>query len=163
MVKYILDTNVLITAYRINYPFDVMPSFWNNLLAHAKKETFYLTREVLDEIERGNDELSQWFFDNADCFTILDSDNSNVIGAYQKIIDSAYKNPQYTISAKEEFARIADSWIIAHALAYNHVIVTEEVFQKNIKWKIKIPNICYEFSIGYTNTIGFMRSIGIVI
>lgn len=33
--KYIIDSNVFITAYRQIYPFDIAPSFWDQLIDKA--------------------------------------------------------------------------------------------------------------------------------
>lgn len=58
-------------------------------------------------------------------------------------------NKQYTPSAKDEFASIADSWLCAYELAYDYTIVTFEKYNPNSKKKIYIPNVCYEFNIKY--------------
>lgn len=38
MKKYLLDSNVLIQAHRMHYPFDVVPGFWNKLIDLSNKE-----------------------------------------------------------------------------------------------------------------------------
>ena len=37
---FIIDSNFFIQAYRINYPFDVVPSFWVKVLRESSIVTF---------------------------------------------------------------------------------------------------------------------------
>ena len=46
----------------------------------------------------------------------------------------------------------ADSGLL-HAHANNYIIVTEEVYDKNIKRRIKIPNVCRKHDIKCINTL----------
>ncbi len=163
MSKFILDTNVLITAYRLNYPMDVLPSFWEKLLIEAEKESFMLIDKVVDEINKGEDELKSWIKSNKEKITILNSADINVINSYKEVIKLAVNNPNYNNIAKDDFAEKADSWLIAHAHAYGYTVVTQEAFDKNIKKRIPIPNICLELNVKCVNTITFLRAIGMKI
>lgn len=157
MNKYILDTNVLISAYRTKYPFDVMPSFWKNLLLLASKVQLILIDEVENEIKKNEDALNNWLQTNKDKFIFLQSDDFKVIDSYRLIIQGVIEDEQYTEKAKEDYASSADSWVIAHAHANNYIIVTEEVYDKNIKRRIKIPNVCRKHDIKCINTLEFLR------
>ena len=42
--KYILDTNIFITAKNMLYPIDLFPTFWVQLLAKAISNEFCLSR-----------------------------------------------------------------------------------------------------------------------
>lgn len=163
MDKFIIDSNVLISAYRRNYPIDVIPTFWENMLIEAKKQRYYIVDEIYYEIKKGEDELTNWIESNIDSFQILNSDDCLVIEAYREIIQRVVDNDKYGLKAKKEFASVADSWLIAHAKAYNYVIVTEEVFNGDCKKRILIPNICTQFGIQWINTIQFLRNINIKI
>ena len=48
---------------------------------------------------------------------------------------------QYTPAAINTFLQVADFYLVAHALAGNHVVVTHEV-PANSPGRIKIPNAC---------------------
>jgi predicted nucleic acid-binding protein len=163
MDKYLIDANVLIAAYRRNYPMDVIPTFWENLLKEAKSERFYIIDEIFSEIKAGEDLLTEWLESNIESFIIRTSDDDLVIKSYTEIIQYVMDNDTYTLKAKTEFASIADSWLIAHAKAYNFVIVTEEVFDVNCKKRILIPNICRHFRVKYINTMQFLRDIKVKI
>jgi len=77
------------------------------------------------------------------------------------MISSIKSNSQYFESAKSEFASVADSWLCAHAMTYDYVIVTEETYEAFSRKKVKIPNVCREFDIKFINLLQFMREIGI--
>ena len=67
------------------------------------------------------------------------------------------------MSAKNEFASEdkADPWLIAHAIVTGRVVVTEEVFNHDIKRKIPIPNVCKEFDVPYMNTFQMLHELEI--
>lgn len=163
MNKYILDTNVLISAFRIKYPMDVMPTFWILLLGAAEKGVCLLIDSVKKEILEGGDELSKWLQSNSNKITTLTSDDPMVIDSYSQIVQDITDDTQYSISAKNEFASKADSWIIAHAHAHKYILVTEEVYNRDIKRKVPIPNVCLKYGLTCMNTISFLREIGLKI
>lgn len=59
-MKYILDTNTLITAKNSFYAFAIVPSFWRWLDRAVSQENVILLDVVMDEIRRGGDELTDW-------------------------------------------------------------------------------------------------------
>lgn len=156
--KYLIDANVFITAHRQSYPFDIAPSFWEQIVEKAS-DKIVIIENIHKEILKGNDELTNWYDGVCSEFTVLGVPDGEVIKAYSKIISSIIDNMQYKQSAKDEFASVADSWLCAYGLAYDYTIVTLEVFDPNIKNKIKIPNVCAEFGIKYIDLLRFMREI----
>jgi predicted nucleic acid-binding protein len=158
--KYIMDANVFITAHRQRYPFDVAPSFWEQLVDKAA-DKILIIEEVQNEILKGKDLLADWYSSQSPNFTVLRIPEQEVIGAYRKIINFVNDNKRYTQSAKDEFASIADSWLCAYALAYGSTIVTLETYQAGVKNRVKIPNVCKEFGIRYIDLLQFMREVGI--
>ena len=157
--KYIIDANVFITAHRQRYPFDIAPSFWEQLVDKAA-DKMLIIEDVQNEILKGKDLLAEWYSNQNSKFTVLRIPEQEVITAYRKVINSVSDSERYTPSAKEEFARVADSWLCAYALAYGSTIVTLETFDKDIKKRVKIPNVCREFGIRYIDMLQFMREIG---
>ena len=51
------------------------------------------------------------------------------------------KHLHYEPAAVNTFLQIADYYLVAHALAHGHTVVTHEVASPSTK-KIKIPNAC---------------------
>ncbi len=158
--KYIMDANVFITAYRQRYPFDIAPSFWEQLIDKAA-DKMLIIEDVQNEILKGKDPLSKWYSNNSSNFKVLRIPEQEVIEAYSAVINSVNDNGNYKQSAKDEFASIADSWICSYALAYEATIVTLETYQIGVKNRVKIPNVCREFEIRYIDMLQFMREIGI--
>ncbi len=54
----------------------------------------------------------------------------------------------------------ADAWVIAFALSNRLTVVSQEIFNANIKRKILIPNICHEFNVRHIDTFTFLRACG---
>lgn len=62
---------------------------------------------------------------------------------------------------KDELARVADGWLAAYAKVYNAVLVTNEVFNENVRRKVPLPNICKQFGISHANTLEMLRGLGV--
>ncbi len=144
--KYIMDTNVFITAHRQMYPFDVAPGFWKQLVDKAA-DKIIIIEEVQNEILKGRDPLADWYRHQSSNFTVLETPGPKVIEAYRKVINSVNGNGKYTQLAKDEFAAVADSWLCAYALGCNLPIVTLEKYKAGVKNRVIIPNVCEEFGI----------------
>lgn len=160
--KYIIDSNILISSSRRFYPFDIMPGFWRQFLEKIDGKVVLIDK-VKEEIFNGDDELSDWLRENQSCFIQKNMSDIDVINAYSKIIQNVADDFNYREAAKEEFARVADSWICAHALAHEYVVVTEETYEPDGKKRVKIPNICRDYGIEYINMLQFFRNIEVKI
>lgn len=57
---FLLDSNVLMTAARQYYAFDIAPGFWSALDRKAGDGDLRSIDRVHAEINRGNDELVSW-------------------------------------------------------------------------------------------------------
>jgi len=158
--KYLFDANVFMTSHRQLYPFDLAPSFWEQLVEKASSR-IVIIEEIQKEIRKGQDLLVEWYDREYPKFTVLGIPGPDVIDSYRTIINSINGNEQYTLSAKREFASSADSWLCAHGLAFRETIVTLEKYDAEIKRRVKIPNVCQEFKIAYIDLLQFMREIGI--
>lgn len=158
--KYALDANVLINFHRNFYPFDIAPAFWRQLIEKGNFKVILLDK-IKNEIYSNEDQLSEWLKTNEVSFATKKSGDANILPNYTKILASIMDNQQYKESAKSEFASVADSWLCALALTYDHVIVTQETYEPHIKRRVKIPNVCNEFNITYINLQQFVREIGI--
>lgn len=156
--KYLIDANIFITAHRQHYPFDVAPSFWEQIVEKAS-DKIVIIEQVQAEIIKGADELTDWYKSECNNFTVFGIPDQNVIEAYANIINSINENVRYKQSVKDEFARVADSWLCAYWLAYGYPIVTLEKFDSDTRKRIKIPNVCEEFGVRYIDLIQFMREV----
>jgi len=57
---YVVDTNFFIQAHRMNYPLDVVVSFWEQVKDLAEKGLIVSLDKVKKEIYQGQDELKAW-------------------------------------------------------------------------------------------------------
>jgi hypothetical protein len=64
-MTYLLDANVFIQAKNEYYGFDIVPAFWDWLIAANKAGTVFSIDKVGDELFEYGDELSDWAKDRA--------------------------------------------------------------------------------------------------
>jgi hypothetical protein len=137
-MSYLLDSDVFIQAKNLHYGLDFCPAFWDWLIDANAKKLVFSTEKVGDEIEAGADELAAWAVTRGDGFFL--KPDTALLPALAKV--SSWANGQnYEPAAVSTFLQVADFYLVAHALAHGHVVVTHEVAAASTK-KIKIPNAC---------------------
>jgi hypothetical protein len=158
---YLLDSNVFIEAHRRYYAFDLCPGFWECLLSHnGQVQSIDLVRKELeDKTSENKDPLWAWITSNLPDTFFRSNADARVGQQYAKIIQWVSSSSQYSQQAKDDFARVADGWLIAQAKTDNFVLVTHETLDKNIKKRVKIPNICEEFGVEYIDTFDMLREL----
>lgn len=158
--RYVLDANVLIQAARQYYAFDLAPTFWDALIEHAASGRLESIDRVKAEIDRGNDALKDWTRHNFHQW-FASTDEDDVIHAYRQLMGWAYGQSQFSDAAKAEFARQenADAWLVAYAKAKGCVVVTDELFNPNVRRKIPIPNACDSFDVQHLGTFDMLRAL----
>lgn len=161
MKKYLLDSNILIQAHRMHYPFDVVPNFWNKLIDLSNKDLILSIDKVKKEICDNStpDHLSSW------CSTELGHnffmDTSSSIDVYAEIAVWTQSHPNFMQSAKDEFLEtdLADPWLIAYAKKHDCIIVTHEVSQPQRRNRVKIPEPCLDFKVKFISPIQMFREL----
>jgi predicted nucleic acid-binding protein len=137
-MAYLLDANVFIQAKRLHYSFDFCPAFWDWLLQANATGRVYSIEKVATELAAGQDDLSAWA-DARGAGFFAAPDNA-VMPALTRV--SVWATGQrYEPAAVATFLQVADYWLVAHALAHGHTVVTHEIPAETAK-KIKIPNAC---------------------
>lgn len=142
MTKYLLDTNVFISAHKLHYGQDICPGFWEWLDFAWKNGTVFSIEDVLEEIEREDDYVSEWARDRKDQFRKGDA---SVSAEIKNIIEWARSNG-FTENAIQKFSSCADCPIVAHARIADCTVVTNEHWDERTK-KVKIPNACDAFDV----------------
>lgn len=158
--RYVLDTSLFTQAKRSYYAFDIARSFWQHLVKSTNEGIITSIDKVYNEIERGKDDLYVWVQQNLPLQFFCSTDNSpEVLVNYQQLIGLSSSNTQFTINAKTEFAQYdeADAQVVAFALSNRLTVVSQEIFNANIKRKILIPNVCHEFNVRHIDTFTFLR------
>ena len=145
---YVLDTNVFIDAANAYYAFDLAPGYWNFLVQLFDSHHAVSIKSVYDELGEAGDGDRQHFI----------APDSRVVARYQQVMKWAKDN--YEAPAVSEFQRVADSWIVAHALANGWVVVTHEKSAPRAKKRIKIPDACVALGVECLNPFMMLRDRG---
>ncbi len=142
-MAYLLDANVFIQAKNLHYGMDFCPAFWDWLIAANAAGRVFSIEKVGDEVQAGGDSLSAWSKERGSGFFL--KPNAALLAALGSV--SAWAAGQgYEPAAVNTFLQIADYYLVAHALAHEHTVVTHEVPSVSTK-KIKIPNACIGLSV----------------
>jgi len=135
---YLLDAIVFIQGKNLHYGLDFCPAFWDWLIENNEAERVFSIEKVGDELEAGGDQLADWAAERGPDFFL--KPESAILPALGAV--SAWATSQnYEPAAVNTFLQVADYYLIAHALAHHHTVVTHEVAASSTK-KIKIPNVC---------------------
>jgi hypothetical protein len=152
-VTYLLDTNVFIQAKNLHYGLDFCPAFWQWLLDnHAAGRVFSIDK-VADEIAAGGDELTDWMRDHGNGLFVK---TGAAVAAKFGAVSTWATQQQYEPAAINTFLQVADYYLIAHALADGHVVVTHEVPANSVK-RIKIPNACIGLNLRFMTPYEMLR------
>lgn len=151
---YLLDTNVFIEAKNRYYAFDLAPGFWEWLEKDTAAGAIGSIEEVSKELLRGEDDLAEWARTHPDIFA---SPDANTVA---KLIDLAQwaNNGNFTQDAVDKFLSVADYYLVAHAAAHEHTVVTHEAFQQDARKRVLIPNACQALGVPYCTTFQMLRA-----
>ncbi len=152
-MAYLLDANVFIQAKNLHYGFDFCPGFWEWLIENNGAGTVYSIEKVGDEIAAGADELSVWAAHRGDGFFL--KPDAALLPALSRV--AAWVAAQrYELAAVNTFLQGADYYLVAHALAHTHVVVTHEIASASTK-KIKIPDACIGVGVKFVTPYVMLR------
>lgn len=137
-MAYLLDAKVFIQAKNLHYGLDFCPAFWDWLIESNAASAVFSIEKVGDEIEAGGDALANWARGRGPTFFLVP--DGPVLPALATVATWA-TGQAYPPAAVNTFLQVADYYLVAHALAHGHTVVTHEVPSPSLK-KIKIPNVC---------------------
>ncbi len=152
-MSYLLDANVFIQAKNLHYGFDFCPAFWDWLIENNEAKKVFSIEKVGDEIEAGDDELSDWAKERGSVF-FLPPDAQTA--AHFAAVSQWATSQNYEPAAMNTFLQVADYYLVTHALAHKFTIVTHEVPADSTK-KIKIPNACIGLGIKFMSPYEMLR------
>lgn len=142
-MPYLLDANVFIQAKNLHYGLDFCPAFWDWLIASNAANRVFSIEKVGDEIDAGGDDLAAWAANRGSGFFL--KPDPVMLPALGRVSGWA-TGQHYEAVAVNTFLQVADCYLVAHALAHGHTLVTHEIASTSTK-KIKIPNACIGFGI----------------
>ncbi|MFP4419913.1 MAG: DUF4411 family protein [Desulfococcaceae bacterium] len=137
-MTYLLDANVFIQAKNLHYGLDFCPAFWDWLIENNASGRVFSIDKVANEIGAGADELTDWMRNTGSGLFL--KTNPETAAQFGRVSDWA-TGQRYEPAAINTFFQVADFYLVAHALAGNHTVVTHEVPANSPK-RIKIPNVC---------------------
>lgn len=137
-MAYLLDADVFIRAKNLHYGLDFCPAFWEWLIDRNGAGIVFSIEKVGDEVQAGEDDLSQWAADLGPSFFL--SPGTNDLASLAAV--SAWAGGHhYEPSAVSTFLQVADYYLVAQAHAGKHTIVTHEIPSASTR-RIKIPDAC---------------------
>jgi hypothetical protein len=137
-MAYLLDANVFIQAKNLYYGLDFCPAFWDWLLAGNASGAVFSIEKVEDEIKAGGDDLANWAASlGARFFLRPDAALMAALGP----LSGWATSQNYEPAAVNTFLQVADYYLVGHAMAHKHVVVSHEIPSTSTK-RIKIPNAC---------------------
>ena len=160
---YLLDANVFIEAAKHYYGFDLVPSFWRELVDKGREGRIISIDKVKAELDDKEDILKQWAGDDfAQWFEMTNT--KDVLVAYKKVMEWIEES-DFSDKAKKDFTNKnkADAWIVAYAMTRGCVVVTHEQFKPGIKRKVPIPNACRKFGVKSINTFQMLHDLDITL
>lgn len=122
-------------------PMDTWPTFWTKFAEMMRANHFFTSTKVKEEIKRGKDNLMEWMNSHSDKSFFIRVDD-DILKCYQKAQDWVAGNPIYTEAARNEFATVADAYIIATAAARDMTLMTFEKSDPLCKRRVLIPDVC---------------------
>lgn len=152
-MAYLLDANVFIQAKNLHYGLDFCPAFWDWLIASNAANRVFSTEKVGDELAAIADELSAWAAARGPGFFVKpDAAILPALGA----VSTWATGQHYEAAAVNTFLQVADYYLVAHALAHGHTVVTHEVASTSTK-KLKIPDVCIGLGIRCISPYDMLR------
>ena len=152
-MSYLLDANVFMSAKNLHYGLDFCPAFWEWLVHKGNSGSVFSIDKVADEIEAGQDELSDWARNHGQA---LFKRTPPTLAPQFAQVSAWTTGQQYTPAAINTFFQKADFYLIAHALAGNHVLVTHET-PANSPNRIKIPDACLGVGVRFMTPYQMLR------
>ncbi len=153
-MSYLLDTNVFISAKNLHYGLDFCPAFWDWLVESGKKGRVFSIDKVADEIAAGKDELADWVQSKG--LPLFQPTPPALAPQFTQVSRWA-TSEKYEPSAITTFLQIADFYLVAHALAGQHIVVTHETPAPSPR-RIKIPNACVGLGVKFMTPYQMLRT-----
>lgn len=152
-MSYLLDANVFMAAKNLHYGLDFCPAFWDWLIHKGNTGVVFSIDKVADEIAAGTDELSAWANERGGP---LFRRTPAALAAQFGQVSTWATGQQYTPAAINTFLQVADFYLVAHALAGGHVLVTHETPSISPA-RIKIPNACIGLNVRFMTPYQMLR------
>lgn len=147
-MRYSLDSDAIIQAW-IDYPIGFFPKVWASLHQLAKDDIVGIAPVIYEELERGGDELFDWFKARKDDFVV---ENSDELQSAVEYLVNTYNNFGL-ITGKNE----GDPYVVALAMIEDCLVVTNESMSNNMDGP-KVPDACRAEGVRWAKFIDIIRN-----
>jgi hypothetical protein len=147
-MRYWLDADVLINAKNGPYPMRNARGFWSALAGKVEEGSVAAPKRVFDEVTEGRklpDELAAWMKLRKEKGLCIKANGA--IDAYATAIGDYIFGGRYPVSEALKFSKGGDPWLIAYALHYKGVVVSNESNKFPKSDRVRIPDVCHEFAV----------------
>ena len=152
-MAYLLDANVFIEAKQRHYGMDFCPAFWRWLERENAAERVFSIEKVGDELAAGGDELARWARARGNAlFLRPDEPLLKSLAAVAEWVSAQSYRP----AAVSAFLQDADYYLVAHAQAHGHTVITHEVASDGVR-QVKIPNACIGVQVKFMTPFEMLR------
>jgi hypothetical protein len=148
-MKYLLDSDTLITSKNNFYRFDNAPGFWEFLEQENILDILGSVDAVRDELIDEKDQLTEWIKKQGTRFFV--SPDAAVAASLAEIANWVNDHRQFSNAAKTEFLDAADFVLISCAHPKGCKVVTFEKDEPGAIHRIKIPTVCKAFGVDCLN------------
>jgi len=137
--RFLIDSNVFISAKYFHYNFKYCKVFWDLLVALHKNGLVFSINSVKKELMAKPDEIADWIKNEVPPSFFEDETTS--MRSYASLMNWA-QGLDVDKKAKDDFASVdkADAFLIAHAMTHGFTIITHEKSIPGAKRRIMIPN-----------------------
>ena len=150
-----IDAGVLIQSERKLFRREIIPQFWTFLDAQIAAGLVKMPRIAYEEITDGGykDDLAQWCRPRKAGLCV---NPSKAVQKRYGEIAAHLQGKNHEPRHVAEFLRGADGWVIAHALAEDGVVVTQEN-ERPGKSKIKVPTVAKALGVKWCDVHEMLR------
>lgn len=147
---YCFDTSALILARRRAYPPDVFATLWSRLESFIDEGRLVSSHEVLLELERKDDGITDWAKTRAEIFMEPDE-------AAQQCLSQIVTDFPTFIPKTAPDGIWADPYVVAIAQACGYIVVTQERLAQPGQKRLSISDVCQRIAVPRIDFLGFLR------
>jgi hypothetical protein len=168
-MAYLIDSDVLIEAKDRHYGFDFCPGFWAWLVREREVGNVFSVEKIHEELTASHDELSTWAeAQGPGFFLVPDGATTSSLATVAALVAGMRVNNQpYLPAALATFLASGDYYLIAHAHAHGHVVVSHETGHANGQQaslkRLKIPDVCQAVGVVCVDPFRMLRQGGAVL
>ena len=149
---------ILLLVHGTLTPPQIFTSLWEKFAALIPGGDLYFHDEVRKELDAWSSAQSTWFHNHVPQDRIICTNQAEL----DRYVDVAHwaqflRDPPYKQKAIDDFLRVADSWLVASALAHGATMVSDVKSAKASTNRFKIPDAAEHFGVPYLDFLGFLK------